>query len=392
MKCADMTRQLLAVFWHESRRLFLHADLRLLVFSAPLFYGVLLSSVYLVDSLGDIRVGVIDRDGTRLSRLMVRWLDASSGIRTVGAYENIGDARNDMLDGHMDGYVVIPEGFTDEIKRGSDARTLLAVNAANIIQINPILMSFSQATQTVSAALSIRYAQKKGNGFRRAFAMSQAVQTNVSFAFNPDLEYSVFILPGLLFMVLQQILLVALVFSITEKGGEGNAIAPSHEWKKGGVDRRLMVFGKMGPHVLAQLLYGVFFTWGLLPAFGIHPRSAPLLIAVFLLVSLTAISAFAGWISRFFSNATYALTALMFFSVPAFFLSGYSWPESALPDWLQAVSWLLPSTHILGPFRLLVLGDISWSEMAYPFAGLVWLVILYGGLLVLAPGSRKIGG
>lgn len=378
-------RHLAQAIWYEARRMVLHRDLRLLVFGAPILYGVLLSSVYVAGSLRDIHVGVIDRDGTRLSRLLVRMLDATSGIRVVGRYESIHAARRDMIDGQIEGYVVIPDGFTEEIKRGSDASALLAVNASNIVQVNPVLMSFSQATQTASAALFVRYAQKKGNSFRRAFSINQALQADISQAYNPDLEYSVFILPGLLLMILQQILLVALAFSITEERETGHEA--EMEGRLGG---RTLLIGRIVPHVLAQLLYGVLFTWVVLPFYGIHPRSEPVLVLAFLVASLSAVSLFGATVSHFFQTTTSALIALMFFSVPAFFVSGYSWPTVALPEWLRLASSFLPSTHFLSPYRLLVLGHISWTDMGRPFAGLGVVLVFYAVMLVFVRGVRRI--
>ncbi len=371
-------RQLIRAVVYEMRRIFLHKDIRLFVFGAPILYSLLLSSVYLAGSLSEISVGIIDQDQTRLSRFLGQWLDATSGIRIVGYYESVSRAHREMNEGSIEGYVVIPHGFTAEIKRGSDARTLIAVKASNIVLINPILVSFSQAVQSASAALFIRYEQKKGNSFKRAYAIHQSLQANIHFIYNPYLDYSTFIIPGLLLMVMQQVMLVALIFSIVEERELQREALLVQQYG----NLEIVKAGKIIAHIPFQFFFTILFTWGILPYFSIQPRSTLILILMFLFSSIAVTALFAANLAWIFAKTTSAMMALMFFSIPAFFLAGFSWPGIALPGWLKALSWTLPSTHFLNSYRLLLLEPLSWSDLSHTFQNLGLLFVLYAGLLI----------
>ncbi len=369
-----------SVFIYELIRIVRHKDLRIMVLVAPLLYGILLTSVYYSASLKDLKMGVVDLDNTRLTRLLVRWMDVTSGIKVTGRFENERVAKDELLKGDIDSYVVFPKDFTEEIKRGGDGSTLLMVNASNIIKANPIILSFMQATRTASAALFINYARKKGNSFRKAYALNQSLVPDINILFNPDLEYSLFILPGILFMILQQILLVALTFTFSEERSLGSFQTVINE---GATSTFAFFAGKMLPHLLLQNLYSIVFIYIILPGYGIYAVSHPVLILGFVYFSLVTISIFAAALSLLFKNPAHALISLMFFTLPAFFLSGYSWPKNALVAPLQWLGFLLPSTHFLNPFRMMILGDIPWDAVAPEILHLAILQLLYGSILFL---------
>jgi len=54
-------------------------------------------------------------------------------------------------------------------------------------------------------------------------------------------------------------------------------------------------------------------------------------------------------------SALLSLQVLLFMSVPLFTLTGFAWPGYAMPGWLQAVSWMIPLTHLLEIFRKMAL-------------------------------------
>ena len=71
------------------------------------------------------------------------------------------------------------------------------------------------------------------------------------------------------------------------------------------------------------------------------------------------------------------MLALMFTSLPALFLAGFSWPKESIPLWLRGVSYLLPSTA--GTDGLLRVNQMGASLQDVRFDVLVlWgLVALY---------------
>jgi ABC-2 type transport system permease protein len=86
-------------------------------------------------------------------------------------------------------------------------------------------------------------------------------------------------------------------------------------------------------------------------------------------------------LSSFARREAQAVQFLPFVVLPAFLLSGVFWPIEAIPEWLQPVSYLLPTTYAVAAVRSVNLR--GWGlDKIYP--DVVALLIFAGVFLVLA--------
>ena len=60
----------------------------------------------------------------------------------------------------------------------------------------------------------------------------------------------------------------------------------------------------------------------------------------------------------------------VFLSVPLLFLSGISWPGSAMPTFWKYVSWIFPSTFGMNGYVRLQGMGASLSDIAFEYRGL----------------------
>ena len=65
------------------------------------------------------------------------------------------------------------------------------------------------------------------------------------------------------------------------------------------------------------------------------------------------------------------LAVLMFYSMPAVLLSGFSWPHYAIGGFLKPLSYLSPATYAFTQIRLLILGDIPLKYAVIPSLELI---------------------
>jgi len=56
------------------------------------------------------------------------------------------------------------------------------------------------------------------------------------------------------------------------------------------------------------------------------------------------------WLGSFFKSQLLCLQIMAFSSYPVFLITGYSWPFSMLPFFIQAISSLLPTTPFMRAF------------------------------------------
>jgi len=52
----------------------------------------------------------------------------------------------------------------------------------------------------------------------------------------------------------------------------------------------------------------------------------------------------------------------MVIATPSFILSGFSWPLSQMPYWVQGIANVIPLTHFLKAFRILIIENGTLSQ------------------------------
>jgi ABC-2 type transport system permease protein len=76
-------------------------------------------------------------------------------------------------------------------------------------------------------------------------------------------------------------------------------------------------------------------------------------------------------------------------SLPQFFLAGFSWPREAIPESVQAATYIFPSDLAIdGLVRINQLGASLW-EVARDWRGLWLLTIIYFALAVISAALAK---
>jgi len=73
------------------------------------------------------------------------------------------------------------------------------------------------------------------------------------------------------------------------------------------------------------------------------------------------------------------LQVLLFTALPVIFVSGFSWPAEALPEVLQSLRWVFPSTAGIQ-------ASLKLNQMGAPLADVMGLLGVLCGLTLVAGG------
>lgn len=351
-------RTFIHIFKREILRIWTNKDLRLMCFVAPILYGIVLTSTYYRGRLTEIPVGAIDQDQTQQSRTLLRNLDATENIHILKHYETSDEANNDILDGEIEGFIVIPRNFSNRLKSGLDSTAFVSVSSSNFMISTPVLTSFSDVVSAMSGD-NLEFAlNKKGASWKKAENTKDIINLRTDIAFNPALNYSNFMIPSLLYAIIQQVLMVALAFTFVEEREKGGLPELFREAQNHPL---ALLLGKSLPYVLLNFVMCVLFSYTLLPFFGLPPQSSFGIIVLTSLVFVTAITSWGLWISTFFKTTTAAMIALMFYSMPTFLFSGVAWPLTAMNLPIKIVRFFFPSTYFLTDIRTMVLAQTPFK-------------------------------
>ena len=345
------------IFWREVKRLFTIQDLLLICLIAPFGYGIVLSSVYYHKRVDNLPVGIVDQDNTRLSRNFIRSIDATENVAIRERYPDARAAVNDMVAGKLVGLLYIPRGFSSDIKSGKDAMALVSINSVNFMVANPVMQSLLEVSNTMSAGIFVTSARKKGVAEEKAMALTQPLVLDTRPIFNPQMNYSDFFIPGLLLMIIQQISLVGLGYTVAEERENGR----EEELRAlCGGNIIALFFGKTLPYAIVNYCISLAFLFMILPVFDITVQSSMAGVLALLALFIGALTAFGVMISTFFRSVVMSLIVLMFYSMPVFLISGAVWPVFSLPLPIRLLSYLFPTTYFLIDFRMLILGNVPF--------------------------------
>jgi ABC-2 type transport system permease protein len=104
-------------------------------------------------------------------------------------------------------------------------------------------------------------------------------------------------------------------------------------------------------------------------------------------VALHGVGTLASGISR---NAVDAARFGMVIALPAFILSGYTWPLEAMPPLIRHAVKILPQTWFFQGFNLLTFKNPGWDFMSGYFLALVSIAVACYGTAALIFKAKRL--
>ncbi|PNK60106.1 ABC transporter permease [Psychrobacter sp. FDAARGOS_221] len=304
----------------------------LMLVIAPIIYGFFYPWPYRSEVVKEIPVGVVDYDRSELSKTITRYSDASPNL-SVQPYASEQQALNAMYQDEIAGYLIIPSHLESDVYANKPAHVSVLGNNSYFLLNKQIQMGFTTAIGTVSAGVEIKRDVAKGAYFNNAEAGTQSVPLRIDPLFNRSEGYGAYVVPAVAILILQQTLLM----------GTALLIGTWYEKKQ----QNATILGWLGRILaLGTVTFGMAcFYYGWVFSFQNYPRGHNMLGSLLFMALYTPTVATLGcFLGMWFKERERSMQILIFSSLPMFFLSGYPWPVTQLPEPLQYVRWIFPST------------------------------------------------
>lgn len=349
----------------------------LLLFGAPVLYGFFYPWFYSQEVVQRVPVAVVVQDNSSLARQMLRFAQASPRIDPQLVTADEGQARAAVLRGEVMGYALLPRDLKRDVIRRSNVVVPVYANGAYPLVSKQVQYGFAEAFGTVSAGVEIKRLQAGGQSAPQAAISRSPVNVQAVALFNPTEGYGSFVVAAVAVLILQQTLLMGSAMLVGTWREQSQHRVGSRQW----LARMLAL---CVPGWLAGLLYfGWIFIWQDFPHGG-NPLGALAMLACFV-PAVVGCACLLGW---WLAERERALQVVLFTSIPLAFLGGFTWPVEALPEPLQWLRWISPSTAgIQASLRFNQLG----APLAAGLPHLAWLACmgLSTWLAVLWLGRRR---
>lgn len=317
------------------------------------------------ETINNTAIAIVDEDHSQLSRSIAD-LFSPPYFQTAKTIDAANIARA-MDEGLYTVIVNIPPDFEKDIRKGRNTE----------IQINVDATASQQAM--LGAAYVQRIVMSKLNRYQNGVAQlsSQSQSLVVRRAFNPNGTQSWFRALVALGNEISMVMIILTGASLLREREHGTIehllvmplsafeIALAKVWANGVVIIAAFVFSLL--FIVEELLA--------VPVAGSH--GLLLLGTIIYVFAAAAIGIFLGTLAR--TMAQFALLMLMAF-VPMMILSGGLVPVESQPQWVQYVTWLLPSRHYLALVQAIAIrgADITivWQEFV--------IIFVMGGMFLAA--------
>ena len=341
----------------------------------PLAYPLIYSWIYNNETVREVPVVVVDLSHSQESRKFIRMCDASPDVHVTSYAVDLDDARSLVSRQVVKGIYLIPADFGTNLNRMQQGTVSVYCDMALMLTYKAIYQTAMAVASEMGAEIQTKLAGNYTN--REDLITTSPLEVKDVPMFNPQGGYGTSVLPAVLMLIIQQTLAlgIGLAAGTARERNRYSDLVPIHKCY-GGVGR--IIIGKALGYLMVYAVMSTYLTM-VVPRWFHFLQLAAWQDLLALLVPYLLACVFCGMtVSCLVHYRENVILLMVFVSVPLLFMSGVSWPQSAIPGYWQGVSWLFPSTFGIRAYVRMnsmgaTLGDVMfeirclWLQAAFYF-------------------------
>jgi ABC-2 type transport system permease protein len=369
MKGSAFRRRLFALCRKETYQILRDPSSNIIAFALPIVMLLIFGYGINLDSSG-LRVGLVLEDTGPEARLFAASLYGSPYLRITSSMSRTEMGRELIL-GRVRGFVVIPQDFSDKLKRPGDMAPIQIItdgaepNTANFVQ-NYVLSAWESWLQERAA--------------ERGEIAPAVITLEPRFWFNPTAESRNYLIPGSITVIMTVIgaLLTSLVVAREWERGTMEALLASP------ITRTEFLLSKLLPYYALGI--ASLFICLTVSVFFLRVPFRGSVLALWMIGSLFLGSALG--LGLLLSSATRnqfnaAQAALNAAFLPALILSGFIYEIRSMPVVIRAVTYLIPARYFVTAMQTLFQAGNVWDVLLRNMAFLTIASVFFIGLTAL---------
>lgn len=316
----------------------------------------------------NLNLFLVDKDQSRLSHDLVSRFTASDYFRIVDSSFDSKEGEDELAKGKVDLIIEIPQNFERDFLSNDKSQLQLKIDAVNGMKAgiagaysNNIIQNFNTENLT------------KNTGK----LMQLPVDLRYSYWFNPEMEYSTFMVPGILVLLITAIgAFVSAMLLVREK-----EIGTIEQLNVTPIKKYELILGKLFTFFIIAFLE---LTLGLIIAkfiFNLQFLGSIWLVYAFTAVYLPVVLGIGLFISTVSNTQQQAMFIAWFFLMIFILMSGLFTPIESMPSWAQKITMFNPVRYFIEFMRMVLLKGSTFSDVKLHFA----ILLAYGfGINALA--------
>ena len=348
-------RHAFAVAVKEVRQISRDRRTLLILLFIPAFF-LLLYGYALNFDIRHVALVAEDRDASAESRALVSGFVHSDYFTLVGTAHSDAEANQYLLTGTARVILVVPEGFGRTRNEGGapTVQVLLdgdnANTAATVLgYVNAVLRESTPVPEAAAQMLHLAVPQPR-------------------VWYNPELNSTLFLVPGLIAYISMITAVIATSMSIVKEKEKGTM----EQVRMAPMSTLSFIAGKTLPYLVLSQVSGILVILASMALFDVPMRGSwltlNLLLAIFLVGALST-GLFISTVAQT-QQVAFQMSLLAAF-LPTFILSGFIFPISSMPFVLQQITRIVPARYFLTALRGVLLKGVSMDVIVPQMEALV---------------------
>jgi ABC-2 type transport system permease protein len=362
-------RKTIAVARKEFRQIWRDTRTLMTLLFVPAFF-LLLYGYALNFDIRHVRLAVDDRDHTMESRALIAAFVNSGYFDLVASVDEAGTTRL-MNRNDVRAVLVMPSGLGRAVRTAKPVAVQVLLNGDNA----------NTATTVMGYALTI--IRSESARYQPAPASpAPLVSVEPRVWYNPALRSTLFLVPGLIAYIAMITAVVSTALSVVREKERGTM----EQVRMAPLDAASFIVGKTVPYFVVSLLSALGIIVVAMALFGMPMRGSWPLLLIALSLFLVGALGLGLLISSVADTQQVAFQAALLVSfLPTLMLSGFIFPISSMPRFLQLVTYAVPARYFLIALRGVVLKGAGLDAFGREIAALAAFA-----LIVLALASVRL--
>ncbi len=360
-------RRILFIIQKEFIQIFRDRTMLPIIFIMPIVQLIVLVHAATLE-MKKIDMVVVDQDLSSTSRRLISKFDGSPFFQIKGSTFSIQEAENEITTDRADIVIVIPPDFEKELFKENKSKLQLQINA-----INATVAGLTNAyASSVIADFNRNIITENINYIQPSLRKSIAI--NTSYWYNPELNYKIYMLPGILVILVTIIGMFLAALNIVREKEMGTIeqinVTPIVKYQ--------FIFGKLFPFwVIAMFELAFGLTVGKI-LFGIPMVGSLWLLFGFTAVYLIVALGLGLFVSTLSDTQQQVMFLMFFFMLTFVLLSGIFTPVESMPEWAQKVNKINPYAYFMRVIRMILLKGSGFWDISKEFFSL----LIYGTIIL----------
>ncbi len=377
-----MFRRTRAIAKKEFTQLLRDKRLLFVLLFFPIFLLVIFGYAVNFD-VKNIQIAVLDKNNTELSRTFVNSMLSSNYFQLAKRLKNDAEIKPTLDKKNAQVVLVIPGDFSKKIYTHKETAKIQFIIDGVDGNTATIIKNYVEGASTKFAIkLQKELAQKFGK------KLSYPILLEPIFWFNPNLQTTKFLIPGLIAMILIVTAVISVSLSLVKEKEHGTI----EQINVSSINSLELLIGKSAPYVVVAFLDALLILAVGYIFFDVAVKGSYLLLFISTLIYLFASTSMGIFISVVSETQQIAFTMATFATLlPSVILSGFIFPIESMPVIIQVLTNITPAKFFIIVLRAIILRGVGLQAFLPQLGYLILFAIFFMMLAMIVSKKQEAG-